>query len=136
MVVIIPNPNDQLQLVKLQEKLCSRYSTKDDYMCKVFPLWIPLPLPIDFAPDQLKQFSKTLRQVTIYPPQENLLCPVAITTDTEVINTSLELVRSKQLKKIDPQAFQPVSLKIFRFGIKNQKSPNTVSITDSVWVKL
>lgn len=136
MVVIIPNPNDQLQLVRLQEKLCSRYSTKNDYMCKVFPLWIPLPLPIDFAPVQLKQFSKTLHQITIYPPQENLLCPVAITTDTGVINTNLELVRSKKLKKIDPQAFQPVSLKIFRVGIQNQKSPNTVSIKDSVWVKL
>lgn len=136
MVVIIPNLNDQLSLVKLQEQLCKTYCSQAEYLCKAFPLWIPIPDSDCITAKELKTFSKTIKAITILPPDENFHCCIRINfSDTEK-TADLELLKSKGLKKIDSQELPPVSLKSFRIGIIKQNSTNTVSITDSVWVKL
>jgi len=147
MVVIIPNPNDQLVLVKLQEKLCAEYSSQAQYLCKAFPLWLPLPQTQNITPQNLKAFSKTIKSVTLTGLTENLELKFTVQTSRPEGDVParegcvpqegcVTLLHSKSLKKISPQEFTPMSLKTFRVGIVKQNSTNTVSITDSVWVKL
>lgn len=136
MVVIIPNPNDQLTLVKLQQQLCKQYKDNAEYLCKNFPLWIPVPHSEKITAAQLKDFSKSISKVQILSLDSQLNLQIEINIEKNTEYTQLKLLQHKGLKKISPQKINSVSLKKFRIGIVNQVLPNTVSITDSVWVKL
>jgi len=152
MVVLIPNPNQMLELIKFQKTFIKMHNTKEICFYQATPLWIPLNTEenFDFSKDDLTKTAKSITSVQICPPELKLLpeqdtvslvSQVFINQNQSDLKSQLILCKSLTntkiiQKKISSQEIFPMSLKVFRIGNKIQISENSSALSDFVWKKL
>lgn len=163
MLIIIPNPNQMLQLVKAQKKIIQQNDTSLIFF-QNSPLWIPvfadaLSSQKIWKKDELKQYSAQITSIRISAPtvrfdeerqQFAVSSEVFITHTQDGMRKSLinlcksvpasilpsqEAIEAFQ-KKISSQETFPMSLKVFRIANAQQQSSNSSAITDFVWKKI
>jgi hypothetical protein len=160
MLVIIPNPNQIAELVRVQ-KTFIKNATFPPVFYQHTPLWIFIePGSSDFSRDfnkeELKGLSAGITKVEIEPPNvyfsENLQqvvsgCQSIISTTSgslqgELIlcnSTSATVVRqspTSESTEASPAAHFPLQLKIFRLANAVHPDEHSMAVSDFVWKKL
>lgn len=165
MTVIIPHPDVELKIVKIQQELLKHLfnSAPDFIFFKNFPLWIQLNNLSD-EKQNLKNTAKTIKKVSFgrFQYENNkIFMEVTIITEKENIKNrfteKLVLLQGSK-KNLPDNDFQQHSeitkkittimeeinnilheeqdLKIFRLGTVHEISENSKGISDSIWCKL
>lgn len=145
MIVIVPHLDLELKLITAQKKIIRQIFdiNKQIITYSAMPLWIHT----DF--ESVQQAKEKITGITILAPEDNeqkgcLVCPVEITTDEGIINSSLDFIygvprhceeRSDVTIHITDPTF-PLPVKIFRLGECNSSKPGVFELSNTKWVKL
>lgn len=157
MLVLIPNPNQTVELVKLQKAFIAEH--KGFYQHT--PLWIFFKddnfSKRDFNKDDLKKFSAGITKVELDQPEVYfsdslqrvvLGSGVSISTTSDVCKAELVICGSvssqggstmevKQTPASEGSGVHfPFQLKIFRLAAAEQLAPGTYAVNESVWRKI
>ncbi|MCR4735847.1 MAG: hypothetical protein K5829_12680 [Treponema sp.] len=145
MIVIIAHIEAELLFYKFQKEILKNLNSQQSLFYALSPLWIPLPEEAEKYFTNLKRDAKKIESVII---EEATLCENEIFSNVKIRIQGKEyisrLTLCKSLKnkalstKIEESAIIkfPYKLKIFRLGQKEEVSPNTQALTQSVWIKL
>lgn len=164
MIVIVPNPNQELQIIDFQKAFIRNNFSKTSLIYKNHLLWIPLNISTADSytgTALLKEISSRIKEINILPPQiicssfsQKIFFPsvqtksvlaskVLVTTDNSIIETILPLVYftikdsfSIDLTKLNDYELFPVKLKIFKIAKALVLSENTRALEDSIWKKI
>lgn len=155
MVVLIPHQTEELKLINFQKELISELNTKNTIFYRLMPLWIELPFINATTKEELKTFSKKIKDVRFKTLQQDkntfTLCGTLLTDKKEYKLTLPILNKITHSGVIEPVKIHPVeippeqitkkntpveNLKIFQLGIANQISENTNELSETIWVKL
>ncbi len=153
-MVVIPNENDLLKLSKMQKEVCNILKASDNvnFAIPAQPLWLHSETPFDCSEEELKNEGKKIVSLIIqdFCIEEsekyfNIKCRAEVNcTESKkyflmpFVIFKTNKISENQKKEIE-EFFKkelPLSLKIFRLGIEHYESPNAMSISSSVWVKL
>lgn len=161
MLVSIFHPTEELKFTRLQKELISYLNDENTIWYKIFPLWIEFPQFNFSSVKELKQFSKTINELTFGELQvsvdNNLIfLPVCLKTESGSVATTLPLIyllknRMKNNMKVDTIILNskiniPSSPNVFRLGIVQKELHNTSTsiqscqtgsyiLQDSIWFK-
>ena len=146
MKVIILHPTEELLLVNYQKELIKALYSDNRVIFLFSPLWLDLPEK-DVSSENLKEFSKTIRQITfgeIVFDSSKISLSVKIETSGGAFSSKLSLVSiikgadfSEEDKNSAAKIKQPVrQLKVFRLGMVQEEGPHAKSISKSVWCKI
>lgn len=165
MLVLIPNPNQLAQLVKVQKAFIKEANApQQPIFYQNTPLWIFLPEDKfslsgnkKLIKDELKELSQSILKVELEEPRvyfsENLQRVVLgshsrISTESGLCSAELILCDSLPVKGTAPQIKNlpdtkelfgghfPLQLKIFRLAAAEELAPNTYAVNESVWRKI
>ena len=148
MLVIIPHPTEELKLINYQKNLLSLLNTNGNIYYQQHPLWIELDRAFQ-AEDKhnLKEFSKQLKEIKLFQPEEknkNIVIPIKYTilfnnSESEIISELpfLYLYKKNSSENISvPLPSLPVTqLKIYRLAIAEKTSSVSAEIQEFIWVK-
>ena len=165
MLVLIPNPNQLAQLVKMQKAFIKEANApQQPIFYQNTPLWIFLPEEKfslsgnkKLIKDELKELSQSILKVELEEPRvyfsENLQRVVLgshsrISTESGLCSAELILCDSlpvkgaasqiknpPDIKELSDLTF-PMQLKIFRLADAEELAPNTWAVNESVWRKI
>lgn len=165
MLVIIPHPNQEAQIKKLQNELCDSININNDNSQKVTKLFPVFPLWFEFEKDdelisiknknELKEFSKKITgvELNIKSSSDNYKLSTSISdfvitlyTKEKIFTAVLPICIEYQkltdkekelcLKKLNSSELLPMSLKIFRLGNKQQLTEHSQALDYFIWKKL
>ena len=165
MLILIPNPNQLAQLVKMQKAFIKEANApQQPIFYQNTPLWIFLPEDKfslsgnkKLIKDELKELSQSILKVELEEPlvyfSENLqlrvlgshsrISTVSGVCSAELIlcdslpvkGTASQIKNPPDIKELSDLAF-PLQLKIFRLADAEEVAPNTWAVNDSVWRKI
>ena len=159
MLVLIPNPNQMIELLNAQKAFIQQNNRADGpIFYQSTPLWIfaepgSKEFSRDFLKDELKKFAADIQKVELEHPQVYfstrlqqivLGCHSRISINSRILQGELILCNSAKVatppttyKCTEPSLknFQ-MQLKVFRVANAVQPDAHSMAITDFVWKKL
>lgn len=158
MLVLIPNPNQTAELVKMQKAFIADHQGFYQHT----PLWIFLDdgksdFERDFTKAELKELAGGIQKVELYQPQlyfskeserEVFASQAVLETEKEEIKGRLILCKSiksadsspapqnSDSKALEATEKALMQLKIFRLANAEKLAPDTYAVNESVWRKI
>lgn len=157
MLVIIPHPDDVLKITKFQNALIGHLAQFNLTYYKKPPLWFSLPeLLAESFPENLKNIKvSSVIMEEPYVKEGKILSDITMQVNNQQINSEFTLLYPWNNKETFPASFStpesllnqalsqnkkilnfPKAFRIFRIGIAERLSENSMALSESLWVKL
>lgn len=157
MLVIIPHPDDALKITKFQNALIGHLAKFNLTYYKKPPLWFSLPeLLAESLPENLKNIKVTsVIMEEPYVKEGKILSNITMQVNNQQIKSEFTLLYPWNNKETQPAFFStpesllnqalsqnkkilnfPKAFRIFRLGIAERLSENSMALSESLWVKL
>ena len=136
MIVIVPHPDIELKLIKMQKEIIRQIieADKEAVPYSAMPLWIETNF------ESLEQARKKITGITIMPAEYDekkgcLACPVKIQTIDGIIESKLDFICGLLRCARNDELF-PLDVKIFRLGECTSSKPGVYELSSTIWKKL